>query len=29
MIAVSKDPLADIAALERVDHVMKGGAIIH
>lgn len=28
MIAVKADPLADIAALEHVDHVMKGGAII-
>jgi imidazolonepropionase-like amidohydrolase len=29
MIAVAKDPLANIAALEHVDHVMKGGAIVH
>jgi imidazolonepropionase-like amidohydrolase len=29
MIAVSKNPLADIAALENVDHVMKGGALVH
>lgn len=28
MIAVKADPLADIAALEKIDHVMKGGAII-
>jgi imidazolonepropionase-like amidohydrolase len=29
MIAVSKNPLADIAVLESVDHVMKGGVLIH
>jgi imidazolonepropionase-like amidohydrolase len=29
MIAVSKNPLADISALEGVDHVMKGGAVVH
>jgi len=28
MVAVAKDPLADISALENVDHVMKGGALI-
>ncbi|MEG3151128.1 amidohydrolase family protein [Sphingomonas sp. ZT3P38] len=28
MIAVKADPLADIAALERVDHVMKGGVVV-
>lgn len=28
MVAVKADPLADIGALEHVDHVMKGGAII-
>lgn len=28
MIAVKADPLGDIAALEHVDHVMKGGVII-
>ncbi len=28
MIAVAADPLADITALERVDHVMKGGALV-
>ena len=28
MIAVRADPLADISALEHVDHVMKGGAIV-
>jgi imidazolonepropionase-like amidohydrolase len=28
MIAVKADPLADIAALEKIDHVMKGGTII-
>ncbi len=28
MVAVAKDPLADIAALEHIDHVMKGGAIV-
>lgn len=28
MIAVAKDPLADIRALEAVDHVMKGGALV-
>jgi imidazolonepropionase-like amidohydrolase len=29
MIAVAKNPLTDIAALESVDHVMKGGAVVH
>jgi imidazolonepropionase-like amidohydrolase len=29
MIAVSKNPLTDISALESVDHVMKGGAVVH
>jgi imidazolonepropionase-like amidohydrolase len=28
MIAVAKNPLLDISALENVDHVMKGGVII-
>lgn len=28
LIAVRADPIADISALERVDHVMKGGAIV-
>jgi imidazolonepropionase-like amidohydrolase len=28
MIAVKADPLADITALEKIDHVMKGGTII-
>jgi imidazolonepropionase-like amidohydrolase len=28
MVAVATDPLADIAVLEHVDHVMKGGAVI-
>ncbi|CAN5252701.1 amidohydrolase family protein [soil metagenome] len=28
MVAVRADPLADISALEHVDHVMKGGAVI-
>lgn len=28
MVAVKADPLADIAALKQVDHVMKGGAIV-
>jgi imidazolonepropionase-like amidohydrolase len=28
MIAVARDPLADIAALEQVDHVMKGGKLV-
>lgn len=28
MIAVKADPLADIAALEKIDHVMKGGTIV-
>jgi imidazolonepropionase-like amidohydrolase len=28
MIAVAKDPLSDISALEAVDHVMKGGEIV-
>jgi imidazolonepropionase-like amidohydrolase len=29
MIAVARNPLLDIAALESVDHVMKGGVVIH
>jgi imidazolonepropionase-like amidohydrolase len=29
MIAVSKNPLADISALENIDHVMKGGVLVH
>jgi imidazolonepropionase-like amidohydrolase len=28
MIAVKADPIADIAALETVDHVMKGGVLV-
>ncbi|WP_300539086.1 amidohydrolase family protein [Sphingosinicella sp.] len=28
LVAVAADPLADISALERVDHVMKGGKLI-
>ena len=28
MVAVARDPLKDIAVLENVDHVMKGGVII-
>lgn len=28
MIAVARDPLADIEALEAVDHVMKGGVLV-
>lgn len=28
LIAVKADPLADIRALEKVDHVMKGGALV-
>jgi imidazolonepropionase-like amidohydrolase len=28
MVAVRADPLADISALEHVDHVMKGGAVV-
>ena len=28
LVAVKADPLADISALEVVDHVMKGGEII-
>lgn len=28
MIAVARDPLADITALEKVDHVMKGGVLV-
>ena len=28
MVAVKADPLADIAALEHVDHVMKGGEVV-
>jgi len=28
MIAVAADPLTDIGALERVDHVMKGGKLV-
>lgn len=28
MVAVARDPLADVSALEAVDHVMKGGAVV-
>ena len=28
LVAVAADPLADISALERIDHVMKGGKLI-
>ncbi|MDH7973064.1 amidohydrolase family protein [Sphingomonas sp. AR_OL41] len=28
MVAVKADPMADISALEHVDHVMKGGAVV-
>ena len=28
MVAVKADPLADISVLEKIDHVMKGGALI-
>lgn len=28
LIAVKADPLADIRALEKIDHVMKGGALV-
>jgi imidazolonepropionase-like amidohydrolase len=28
MVAVANDPLADIKALERIDHVMKGGEVV-
>ncbi|WOF41866.1 amidohydrolase family protein [Sphingopyxis indica] len=28
MVAVKADPLADITVLEKIDHVMKGGAIV-
>jgi imidazolonepropionase-like amidohydrolase len=28
MIAVARDPLADISALEQIDHVMKGGSLV-
>jgi imidazolonepropionase-like amidohydrolase len=28
MVAVDEDPLADVTALERIDHVMKGGAVV-
>jgi imidazolonepropionase-like amidohydrolase len=28
LVAVKADPLADIAALEAIDHVMKGGELI-
>lgn len=28
MVAVDENPLADISALERVDHVMKGGEVV-
>ncbi len=28
LVAVAADPLADIAALEQIDHVMKGGLIV-
>ena len=27
-VAVKADPLADISVLEKIDHVMKGGALI-
>jgi imidazolonepropionase-like amidohydrolase len=29
MIALSKNPLTDISVLENVDHVMKGGVLVH
>jgi imidazolonepropionase-like amidohydrolase len=29
LIAVAKNPLADISVLEHVDHVMKGGVLVH
>ena len=28
MVAVSADPLIDISALEKIDHVMKGGVLV-
>ena len=28
MIAVKADPLKDIRSLEKIDHVMKGGALV-
>lgn len=28
MVAVDEDPLADITALERIDHVMQGGRVV-
>ena len=28
MVAVKADPLADITVLEKIDHVMKGGALV-
>jgi len=28
LVAVAGDPLADVAVLERVDWVMKGGAVV-
>ena len=28
LVAVKADPLADITALEAIDHVMKGGELI-
>jgi imidazolonepropionase-like amidohydrolase len=28
MVAVANDPLADISALEHIDHVMKGGTVV-
>lgn len=28
MVAVGADPLADVAALEHIDHVMKGGEVV-
>lgn len=28
MVAVAKDPLADISVLEHIDHVMKGGELV-
>jgi len=27
-VAVDEDPLVDVTALERIDHVMKGGTIV-
>ena len=28
MVAVDEDPLADVTALERIDHVMQGGRVV-